>query len=211
MSLRRTELAGPADQVAPGLLGALVVSELGGATVAVRVSEVEAYAGADDPASHAFRGPTARNAVMFGPPGHLYCYFTYGMHWCANVVCGPEGVATAVLLRGGEVVEGLDTARERRPAARTDRDLARGPARLASALGLDAGANGLDLCAPSGPVRLEPGAPAGAAVRAGPRVGISVATSTPWRFWLDGDPTVSPFRAGTRAARRAGFGQDAGP
>jgi DNA-3-methyladenine glycosylase len=134
---------------------------------------------------------------MFGPPGHLYCYFTYGMHWCANVVCGTDGIAAAVLLRAGEVVEGTEAAWARRPACRVDRDLARGPARLATCLGLDAATNGVDLCSPASPVRLEAVArrrPRGVAV--GPRIGISVATERPWRFWLDGDPTVSVYKPG---------------
>jgi DNA-3-methyladenine glycosylase len=136
---------------------------------------------------------------MFGPPGHLYVYFTYGMHWCANVVCGTDGRAAAVLLRAGEVVAGEAAARLRRPAARAARDLARGPARLASCLGLDATANGVDLCADGSPVRLlgMPAAPA-ADVAAGPRVGITAAADRPWRFWLDEHPTVSRFRAGGR-------------
>jgi len=176
MTIDREALRGSALRLAPRLLGAVLVSDLGGAQVAVRLTEVEAYEGADDPASHAFRGLTARTAVMFGPPGHLYTYFTYGMHWCANVVCGPEGVAAAVLLRAGEIVSGLDVARDRRPAARSDRELARGPARLATCLCLGAATNGVDLCAGTSPVRLEavrsrrpPG------VESGPRVGISVA------------------------------------
>jgi DNA-3-methyladenine glycosylase len=193
--VERSRLAGRGLEVAPLLLGAVVVSDLGNATVAVRLTEVEAYEGADDPASHAYRGPTARNAVMFGPPGHLYTYFTYGMHWCANVVCGQEGVATAVLLRAGDVVVGAETARERRPAARRDTDLARGPARLAGCLGLDAAANGLDLCDPDSPVRLAdvPGRPP-QDVRVGPRVGISRAAERPWRFWFDGASSVSDYK-----------------
>jgi DNA-3-methyladenine glycosylase len=135
---------------------------------------------------------------MFGPPGFLYCYFTYGMHWCANVVCGPEGVATAVLLRAGEVIRGADAAAARRPAARRPSDLARGPARLASALALRREANGLDLCDPASPVRLESLGKPGAAVRSGPRVGITLAADRPWRFWLDGEASVSVFRAGGR-------------
>jgi DNA-3-methyladenine glycosylase len=195
----RDRLSRPAVLLAPRLLGALVVSELGGARVAVRITEVEAYAGAADPASHAYRGPTRRNAVMFGPPGFLYTYFTYGMHWCANVVCGPEGEATAVLLRAGEVVDGVHAALVRRPAARTRAELARGPARLATCLGLAAAANGLDLCAADSPVRLEHvpvRRPRGVSV--GPRVGISVAADRPWRFWLTGDATVSAYKAGGR-------------
>jgi DNA-3-methyladenine glycosylase len=176
-----------------------LVSTVGGAEVAVRLTEVEAYEGADDPASHAFRGRTPRTEVMFGEAGHLYCYFTYGMHWCANIVCGVPGAASAVLLRAGEVVRGVEDARARRPAARTDRDLARGPARLAQCLALDAATNGVDLCADDSPVRLErlpARRPAG--VTAGPRVGIARATGRPWRFWLAGDPTVSAFKAGGR-------------
>src|SRR5690242_13524716 len=142
MTIDREALRGSALRLAPRLLGAVLVSDLGGAQVAVRLTEVEAYEGADDPASHAFRGLTGRTAVMFGPPGHLYTYFTYGMHWCANVVCGTDGVAAAVLLRAGAVVEGVDAARERRPAARRDSELARGPARLARCLGLGAEQNG---------------------------------------------------------------------
>jgi DNA-3-methyladenine glycosylase len=203
MTVERDRLARPALVVAPQLLGAVLVSERDGGRVAIRLTEVEAYEGADDPASHAFRGQTARTAVMFGPAGHLYCYFTYGMHWCANVVCGTDGVAAAVLLRAGEVIEGLDVARARRPAARRDVDLARGPARLASCLALGRDTNGVDLCAGDSSIRLEamparrrPG------VVTGPRVGITVATENAWRFWLDGAPTVSVFKPGGRKRSR---------
>ena len=120
--LPRTALTGWSTEVAPGLLGATLVSTVGGALVAVRLTEVEAYMGEHDPGSHAFRGRTPRTAVMFGPAGYLYVYFTYGMHWCANIVCGPQGAASAVLVRAGEVVQGLDAARARRPAARRDTD-----------------------------------------------------------------------------------------
>jgi DNA-3-methyladenine glycosylase len=137
-------------EVAPALLGAI----LRHGDVAVRLTEVEAYDGADDPGSHAHRGRTARNSVMFGPAGHLYVYFTYGMHHCCNVVCGPEGAASAVLLRAGEVVEGLETARQRRPRS-PDRDLARGPARLCRTLDIDLRNNGARLDAP--PLTLRPG------------------------------------------------------
>jgi DNA-3-methyladenine glycosylase len=185
--------------VAPLLLGAVLVSTVDGVEVAVRLTEVEAYEGADDPASHAYRGQTARNGVMFGPAGHLYCYFTYGMHWCANVVCDREGRASAVLLRAGEVVRGVETARRRRPSARSGRELARGPARLATCLALGRETNGVDLCDPGSPVHLESlGDPDAGAVQVGPRVGIAVATALPWRFWLDGDESVSVFRAGGR-------------
>lgn len=204
MPADRALLAGPAVSIAPRLLGAVLVSDVGGARVAVRLTEVEAYEGSLDPASHAYRGPTPRTAVMFGPPGHLYCYFTYGMHWCANVVCGSEGTAAAVLLRAGEVIEGADVASVRRPAARRPVDLARGPARLADCLGLDAATNGADLCSAASPVRIESvraRRPRG--VVSGPRVGISVAQEQPWRFSLDGDPTVSAFRPG---GRRRGAG-----
>jgi DNA-3-methyladenine glycosylase len=199
MTVDRRRLARAALLVAPRLLGAVVVSERFGERVAVRLTEVEAYEGIDDPASHAFRGLTARTAVMFGPPGHLYCYFTYGMHWCANVVCQRDGVAGAVLLRAGEVIDGVEVARSRRRTARRDADLARGPARLATCLALDRDTNGADLCADLSVVRLE-SMPARrrADVVAGPRVGITAATEQPWRFWLAGDPTVSAFKPGGR-------------
>lgn len=196
--------------MAPGLLGAVLAHDSADGRVAVRLTEVEAYEGQSDPGSHAYRGRTPRTEVMFGPAGHLYVYFTYGMHWCANVVCGPEGVASAVLLRAGEVVDGVGLARERRPAARTDRDLARGPARLAQALGLDGAFNGADVC-DSGPLKLLPGAPVAAnRVRTGPRVGVAGpggdADVHPWRFWLDGEASVSVYRPGVRRHRRAAAG-----
>ncbi|MFG1660157.1 DNA-3-methyladenine glycosylase [Micromonospora chersina] len=193
-------LAGPVVPAARGLLGC----RLGGHGVTVRITEVEAYAGtAGDPASHAHRGRTPRNAVMFGPAGHAYVYFTYGMHWCVNVVTGPEGEAAAVLLRAGEVVDGLDVARERRPAVRKDVDLARGPARLCAALGIDRSVYGADLLG-DGPVRLRPPlAPVPeAAVAAGPRVGVTGAHDVPWRFWIAGDPTVSAYRRHVPRTRR---------
>ncbi len=209
MTVERESLAKPALEVAPLLLGAVLVSTVDGAEVAVRLTEVEAYEGLADPASHAYRGRTRRNDVMFGPAGHLYCYFTYGMHWCANVVCARDGVASAVLLRAGEVVRGTATARERRTAARDLRHLARGPARLASCLGLGRDTNGADLCDQASTVRLESlGNPETAAVRSGPRVGITLAADRPWRFWLDGEASVSVFRAGGRkqlpASRQTG-------
>ena len=179
-------LAGPVLEAAPRLLNAV----LRHGEVAVRLTEVEAYDGAADPGSHAFRGRTPRNAVMFGPAGHLYCYFSYGMHVCCNVVCGPEGAASAVLLRAGEVVDGIDLARERRPAA-SDRDLARGPARLCKALGIDLGHDGTDLVI--GPITLTLGE-SPADVSTGPRVGLRGAPDRPWRFWSTGDPTVSTYR-----------------
>jgi DNA-3-methyladenine glycosylase len=194
-------LAGPVLPAARGLLGCRLAA--GGVTV--RLTEVEAYDGVGaDAASHAHRGRTARNQVMFGPPGRLYVYFTYGMHWCLNVVCGQQGVASAVLLRAGEVVGGVEPARKRRPTVRVDRDLARGPARLALVLGLDGTADGADLFDPAGPVTLSSPAMVGdpALVRSGPRVGVGGAEDRPWRFWLDGEPTVSPYRRRSRRVRR---------
>jgi DNA-3-methyladenine glycosylase len=203
MPVERSRLAVPSVRLAPRLLGAVVVSMVDGSEVAVRLTEVEAYLGTQDPASHAFRGPTPRTAVMFGPPGHLYVYFTYGMHWCANIVCDVDGRASAVLLRAGTVLRGVETARARRAASRSDADLARGPARLASCLGLSAAENGVDLCAHDSPVRLESmraRRPSG--VRAGPRVGINTAQEHAWRFWLPDEPSVSVFRPGGRTRIR---------
>ena len=160
----------------------------------MRITEVEAYLGETDPGSHAYRGPGRRNAVMFGPPGHLYTYFTYGMHVCANVVCSPLGVASAVLLRGAEVVEGLDVARVRRATSRSDEDLARGPARLCVALGISLVDGGADL--DGSRVRLT--LPTHSAVfETGPRTGVSGtggSSDYPWRFWMPGEPSVSPYR-----------------
>lgn len=192
----RSLLSGPVVEVAPRLLGAV----LRRGDVALRLTEVEAYDGPNDPGSHAYRGITARNAVMFGPPGHLYVYFTYGMHHCCNVVCGPDGQASAVLLRAGEVVAGLDTVRARRPRS-TDRDLARGPARLCQALAIDRTDNGTDLTV--GPITLEPSVMPTGEVRCGPRVGLRHAADRLWRFWLEGEPTVSTYRPATpRRSRR---------
>lgn len=180
----------PVEEVGPDLLGRVLVH----GEVALRLTEVEAYAGPLDPASHAFRGRTPRNEVMFGPPGHAYVYFTYGMHYCVNLVCGPEGTASAVLLRAGEVITGAETARERRPRS-TVRDLARGPARLCQALAIGREQNGLDACSPDGPLRILTGAPVEPSlIRTGPRTGVNGGKDTPWRFWIDGDPSVSPYR-----------------
>jgi DNA-3-methyladenine glycosylase len=183
-------LAGPVELVAPRLLGALLTH----AGVTVRLTEVEAYAGDRDPGSHAFRGRTKRNEVMFGPAGHLYVYFTYGMHTCANVVCGGEGTASGALLRGGEIVSGIELARERRPGAR-DRDLARGPARLCQALGITLEDNGADLA--DGAFELRLGEQVGE-YESGPRVGLRGAPDRPWRFWLPGEETVSDYRPAKR-------------
>jgi DNA-3-methyladenine glycosylase len=178
-----------AEVVAPLLLGCV----LSHGEVSVRLTEVEAYAGGRDAASHAFRGRTARNAVMFGPPGHMYVYFTYGMHFCVNLVCGPAGTPSAVLLRAGSVLSGSAVASARRPRSSV-RDLARGPARLCQALGIDRSLDGADVCA-DGPLRVSLGDPVDPSlVRCGPRTGISSATDTLWRFWIEGEPSVSPYR-----------------
>ncbi|GAA1655359.1 DNA-3-methyladenine glycosylase [Kribbella alba] len=183
-------------------------------TVAVRLTEVEAYDGPTDPGSHAYRGQTARNAVMFGPSGHLYVYFTYGMHFCMNISAGPDGQPSAVLLRAGEVIEGAELARARRgnmvgrsqaaslngrgsgSSERTiaDRDLARGPARLCVALGVDRESNGADLLDRGSPIQLLSGPGFDGIPSTGPRVGLREAADRPWRFWIPGDPTVSPYR-----------------
>jgi DNA-3-methyladenine glycosylase len=234
-------------EVAPELLGCVLWHVSGEGTVAAVITEVEAYTGRTDPASHAYRGPTARNAVMFGAPGHAYVYFTYGMHYCVNLVCEPAGEASAVLLRAARIIEGAELAARRRLARRApaagiaagaathaagvtglrtaagrdgsgsstraaeaaglgmaERDLARGPARLCQALGIDRSLDGADVCGADSPLAV--GTPAGwspapaAAVSVGPRVGISQAADRPWRFWLTGEPTVSIYR---RAAPRS--------
>ncbi|TCM41631.1 DNA-3-methyladenine glycosylase [Kribbella sp. VKM Ac-2568] len=270
MPVPRALLADPVLEVAPRLLGMVLRSTTDEGTVAVRLTEVEAYDGPNDPGSHAYRGETARNAVMFGPPGFLYVYFTYGMHFCMNVSAGPDGQPSAVLFRAGEIVEGHDLARKRRgqpdaaqakvnqsasdqaaldgpspgvasrqtpgvrPArpdlagtgktsavlpgkrglsgrgepggvlpgkppsrqAKTDpdRDLARGPARMCAALGIDRGANGADLLDPGSPIQLLEGPGFEGEPFSGPRVGLRQAADRPWRFWIPGDPTVSPYR-----------------
>jgi len=188
--------------VAPRLLGCVLEHETDAGLVAVRLTEVEAYEGDADPASHSYRGRTARNAVMFGPPGHAYVYFTYGMHWCVNLVCQRPGSASAVLIRAGQVVSGVPLAAERRSAGRArpspvaERELARGPARLCQALGIDRAQNGLDAVDPSSPLRIRAALPGSGPVQVsqGPRVGISTAVDWPWRFWVTGDPTVSVYR-----------------
>jgi DNA-3-methyladenine glycosylase len=195
----------PVLDVAPDLLGRTLVRDTDEGPIELRLTEVEAYAGEIDPGSHAFRGRTARNGVMFGPPGHAYVYFTYGMWHCMNVVCGPEGMASGVLLRGGEIGVGVDLARKRRLSARHDRELAKGPARLATALGIDRALNGVDVCAgPEEPLFMLTGTPVPAdQVRSGPRTGVSGDGAVhPWRFWIDGDPSVSPYRAHAPKRRR---------
>ncbi|OMG09402.1 3-methyladenine DNA glycosylase [Actinomyces naeslundii] len=195
---------------APALLGAVISVAGSQGRVAIRLTEVEAYRGEEDPGSHAFRGRTARNASMFEAGGRVYVYFTYGMHHCLNIVTGPAGISRAVLLRGGEVVDGTELARERRPAARTDRDLARGPARLCSALGLDRSDDGALLGGPGSRISLTlpeaRWAPDPARIRSGPRTGVAGpggdGSSFPWRFWLHNEPTVSPYRPAAPRRRR---------
>jgi DNA-3-methyladenine glycosylase len=258
----REFFARPSLQVARELLGCVLEHETAEGLVAVELTEVEAYAGQADPASHAYRGRTARNAAMFGPPGHAYVYFTYGMHFCVNLVCQGDGTASAVLLRAGRIIEGEELARARRTRRRaggdrgspgqggasqdsasqdsasqdsasqdsasqdsasqdsasqdsasqdsagrpaTDlvaRDLARGPARLCQALDIDRALDGADVCAAESPLRVRrrqtgTGTIARSGqgnIRSGPRVGISAAADVPWRFWFEGDPTVSAYK-----------------
>jgi DNA-3-methyladenine glycosylase len=180
--------------VAPDLLGKVVVAgERSG-----RIVEVEAYCGPEDPAAHSYRGPTARNATMFGPPGHLYVYFTYGMHWCCNPVCGDEGEGVAVLLRALEPLAGLEAMRAARGGVR-DRDLCRGPARLCEALGITGTMDGADLVTGDRGVTIEDdGTPPPDDPATGPRIGITRAADLPWRFWVPGNPYVSAHRRRTQ-------------
>ncbi|MFC8680710.1 DNA-3-methyladenine glycosylase [Microbacterium ureisolvens] len=209
----RGDLRGLPADVAPSLLGARLTTVVEGEKVVVRLTEVEAYHGRGtgalpDPGSHARMGPTARNATMWGEPGHLYVYLSHGIHSCVNVVCGPDGVAGGILLRAGQVIEGTDAATRRRPAARTPRDLARGPGRLGDAVGLrHPFHDGIDaitgLPRHGAKARLELLIDPLAEVASGPRVGVAGVAGTaafPWRYWIPGDPTVSPFRWG-RGAR----------
>jgi DNA-3-methyladenine glycosylase len=222
--LQRGFLDRPVLTVAPALLGCVLAHESADGLVAAEIVEVEAYRGESDPASHAFRGKTARNAVMFGEPGHAYVYFTYGMHFCVNLVCQQPGEAAAVLLRAGRVVEGVELAAKRRGArpvpvrsaagvgaaarsvaegsvagrAVADRELARGPARLCQALAIGRAQNGADVCDAASPLRVL--SPAGfdglpaSAISSGPRVGVRLGAEEPWRFWVTGEPTVSVYR-----------------
>ena len=185
----------PSVEVAPLLLGAILSRTSNEGTVSLRISEVEAYLGVgEDPGSHSFRGKTKANSVMFGEPLHLYTYFTYGMHTCANIVCSPDGSASGVLLRAGEIVEGADLAQQRRGASVARRDLARGPARLVVALGIPLSDGGADLTAPPYELRM-PEHPS--PVATSPRTGLGGPGGTPaypWRFAVPGDPTVSPYK-----------------
>jgi DNA-3-methyladenine glycosylase len=194
----------PVVEVAPDLLGRTLVRHAPEGTIELRLTEVEAYDGESDPGSHAYRGRTARNASMFGPPGHAYVYFIYGMWFSVNLVCGPEGRASGVLLRAGEVLTGTPLAAGRRPKARSTNELAKGPARLATALDIDRTLDGLDLCtdadAPLAVLHGDPASPD--RVRNGPRTGVGGdGADHPWRYWIDDDPTVSPYRRHTPRRR----------
>jgi DNA-3-methyladenine glycosylase len=183
-------------EVAPDLLGARLIRRSEQGEIALRITEVEAYLGVgEDPGSHSFRGKTARNAVMFGPPLHLYTYFTYGMHVCANIVCSPEGQASGVLLRAGEIVDGVELARANRGEAVPLRDLARGPARLTKAMGIPLSDGGADLVGGAYSLELPDGL---VDVASSVRTGVSGPgglAAYPWRFYIPDDPTVSPYRA----------------
>jgi DNA-3-methyladenine glycosylase len=188
----RSTLAADGRAVAPLLLNKLLAH----GDVVGRIVEVEAYAGFEDPASHAYRGETPRTQVMFGPPGHLYVYFSYGMHWCANVVCGEEGTATAVLVRAVAPVEGIEVMRTRRLAARRDRDLTNGPAKVCQALAIDGEHDGADLVTGDRGVRLlDDGTPPPADPAVSTRIGISVGVEHEWRWYVPDDPYVSSARA----------------
>ncbi|MFF6784100.1 DNA-3-methyladenine glycosylase [Streptomyces sp. NPDC012510] len=197
-------LARLAEEVAPELLGAILTHETPEGTVSITITETEAYSGTADPASHAYRGRTPRNAVMFGPAGHLYVYRSHGLHWCANIVTGTDGIASAVLIRAGRVIEGEDLARKRRGAKVESPRLARGPGNFCQALGVTAEHNGTDLLTGAS-VALSEGEPVPAAlIRVGPRVGVSRAHDWQHRFYLAGDPTVSAYRLSPRAKPSAG-------
>lgn len=206
-------MMGPREQLAvEPLLAArrLLGAQLRANGVTVRIVEVEAYQGAEDPASHAFRGKTERNKVMFGPAGHLYVYRSYGIHTCMNVSAGHDGIGWAVLLRAGEVVEGADVASARRPKVATRSQFARGPGNLGSAMGIRLDDDGADLFDPHSAIQLQ--LPESAApYRTGPRVGVSANADVPWRLWVPGSGAVSAYRRSPRApAQLAGSDHDAG-
>jgi DNA-3-methyladenine glycosylase len=187
----RAFYAGDPVELGPLLLNKLLVR----GTRVGRIVEVEAYRGSEDPASHAYRGPTRRNAIMFGPPGHLYVYFTYGMHWCANVVCGPEGTGHAVLLRALSPVAGIPMMRRARPPGTTDRNLTSGPAKLCQAFGITSAQDGADLVTGDRGLTLRhDGLPPPPHPAVSGRVGIRQAADRPWRWWVPDDPYVSPGR-----------------
>ncbi|HXP01700.1 MAG TPA: DNA-3-methyladenine glycosylase [Luteibacter sp.] len=175
--------------VGPQLLNKVLASADGRAG---RIVEVEAYCGAFDPAAHTFRGKTKRNEVMFGPPGHMYVYFTYGMHWCCNTVCGEDGEGTGVLIRALEPLAGIELMREARPKVRRDRELCSGPARLTQALGITGAQNGIDLVrARDGYTVVDDGTPAPENVPGSARIGIREGKDLLWRWFVAGNPHVS--------------------
>ncbi|MGW3014074.1 DNA-3-methyladenine glycosylase [Streptomyces sp. NPDC001219] len=197
MPLTRDFFDRPVVEVAPDLLGRTLLRNTPDGPITLRLTEVEAYDGETDPGSHAYRGRTARNAAMFGPPGHAYVYFIYGMWFSLNVVCGPENKASGVLLRAGEILTGIPLAAGRRPKARNSNELAKGPARLATALDIDRTLDSTDLCTGgTAPLSLLPGQPPPPErVRNGPRTGVGGdGADHPWRYWIADDPTVSPYR-----------------
>jgi DNA-3-methyladenine glycosylase len=198
--LPRSFFARDSLAVAPELLGKVLVRRAPEGDRAGRIVEVEAYRGADDPASHAFRGRTPRTTTMFGPAGHLYVYFSYGMHWCANVVCARPDEAAAVLIRALEPVQGVEAMTAARPGARRPVDVSNGPAKLCEALGITGADDGADLLSGDRGIRVvDDGTPPPAVPGVGPRVGISVAVEQPWRWFDPQSPFVS--RApGPRAA-----------
>jgi DNA-3-methyladenine glycosylase len=191
-ALERTWFDRPAEAVARDLLGARLVHDAADGMVAGTIVEVEAYAGPEDLAAHSARGRTPRNDVMFGPPGHLYVYFIYGIHHCMNVVCGPETKPEAVLVRGVAVDQGIELARRRRGTAVPARRLASGPGNVARAFGVDRALNGIDLL--DGPMRIVPHARRDLVIATGPRIGVEYAgewAARPLRFWIRDDPHVS--------------------
>ncbi|WP_405661047.1 DNA-3-methyladenine glycosylase [Streptomyces sp. NBC_01166] len=197
-------LAHPAEEVAPRLLGSVLTCKTPEGTVSIAITETEAYSGTADPASHAYRGRTPRNAVMFGPAGHLYVYRSHGLHWCANVATGTDGIASAVLIRAGRVIEGEDLARKRRGEKVESTRLARGPGNFCQALGITAEHNGADLLTGTSVVLSKGEAVPAALIQVGPRVGVSKAHDWQHRFYLAGDPTVSAYRLSPRAKPSAG-------
>ena len=191
-ALDRSWFDRPAERVAADLLGMRLAHVAAEGTMAGTIVEVEAYAGPEDLAAHSARGRTARNDVMFGPPGHLYVYFIYGMHHCMNVVCGPGAKPEAVLLRAVALDQGLELARRRRGAGVPDARLASGPGNVARAFGVDRDLNGADLL--DGPMRIVPTARRAVATARGPRIGVDYAgawAARPMRFWIRDDPHVS--------------------
>jgi DNA-3-methyladenine glycosylase len=188
----RTWFDRPSVELAPRLLGARLVHDASDGTVGGRIVEVEAYSGPEDLAAHSSRGRTARNAVMFGPPGHLYVYLIYGLHHCMNVVAGPGDKPEAVLIRAIQIDEGIELARKRRGPRAPQGRLAAGPGNVGQALGVDRSHNGIDLLA--GPIRIEPRPGSPPSVRTGPRVGVAYAgdwAARPMRYWIADDPHIS--------------------